>query len=51
MVGRWFTDFWGKDFNSAVIDGLAGPDIRSEYSLHAPLRGRNAVRGFTTPLC
>ena len=39
VVGRWFTEFWGKDFNPAVIDELAAPDIRFEYSLHAPRRG------------
>ena len=39
VVGRWFTEFWGKDFNPAVIDELAAPDIRFEYSLHAPLSG------------
>jgi SnoaL-like polyketide cyclase len=46
VVGRWFSEFWGKDFNPAVIDELAAPDIRFEYSLHAPLRGRDAVRSF-----
>ena len=35
IVGRWFTEFWGKDYNPAVIDELAAPDIRFEYSLHA----------------
>jgi hypothetical protein len=39
VVGRWFTEFWGKDFNPAVIDELAAPGIRFEYSLHAPCRG------------
>ncbi len=48
VVGRWFTEFWGKDFNPAVIDELAAPDIRFEYSLHAPLRGREAIREFAT---
>ncbi len=48
IVGRWFTEFWGKDFNPAVIDELAAPDIRFEYSLHAPCRGRNQVRTFGT---
>ena len=48
IVGRWFTEFWGKDFNPAVIDELAAPDIRFEYSLHAALRGRDAVREFAT---
>ena len=46
IVGRWFTEFWGPDFNPAVIDELAAPNIRFEYSLHAPLRGRDAVRDF-----
>src|SRR5438552_927238 len=27
IVGRWFTEFWGGDFNPAVIDELAAPDI------------------------
>jgi predicted ester cyclase len=46
VVGRWFTEFWGQDFNPDVIGELAAPDIRFEYSLHAPLRGRDAVRAF-----
>jgi predicted ester cyclase len=48
VVGRWFTEFWGPDFNPAVIDELAAPDIRFEYSLHAPCRGRDEVRAFAT---
>jgi predicted ester cyclase len=48
IVGRWFTDFWGPEFDPAIIDELAHPDIRFEYSLHAPLRGRDAVREFAT---
>jgi predicted ester cyclase len=48
VVARWFTEFWGKDFNPAVIDDLAAPDIRFEYSLHAPRRGRDQVRAFAT---
>jgi predicted ester cyclase len=48
IVGRWFTEFWGPDFNPAVIDELAAPDIRFEYSLHAPCRGRDEVRAFAT---
>jgi predicted ester cyclase len=46
IVGRWFTEFWGPDFNPGVIDELAHPDIRFEYSLHEPLRGRDEVREF-----
>jgi hypothetical protein len=48
IVGRWFAEFWGKNFNPAVIDELAAPDIRFEYSLHAPCRGRDDVRQFAT---
>ena len=29
VVGRWFTEFWGENFNSDVIDELASPDIDS----------------------
>ena len=43
IVGRWFTEFWGNPWNPAVIDEIAAPDIRFEYSMHAPLRGRDAV--------
>ena len=46
VVGRWFTEFWGKEFNPAIVDELAAPDIRFEYSLHEPLRGRDAVLAF-----
>lgn len=46
IVGRWFTEFWGKDFNPAVVEELAVPGIRFEYSLHAPCRGRAQVRAF-----
>ena len=48
VVGRWFTEFWGPDFNAGVIDELAAPDILFEYSLHSPCRGRDQVRAFAT---
>jgi predicted ester cyclase len=48
VVARWFTEFWGKEFNPAVIDEIAASDIRFEYSLHAPCRGRDEVRRFAT---
>jgi predicted ester cyclase len=48
VVDKWFTEFWGSDFNPAVIDELAHPDIRFEYSLHSPLRGRDQVRRFAS---
>ncbi len=48
IVGRWFSEFWGSEFDPAVIDELAAPDIRFEYSLHEPCRGRDEVRAFAT---
>lgn len=48
IVGRWFTEFWGEQFNPGVIDELAAPDIRFSYSLHSPCRGRDQVRVFAT---
>ena len=48
IVGRWFTEFWGNPWNPDVIDELAAPDIRFEYSMHAPRRGREEVKKFAT---
>jgi predicted ester cyclase len=48
VVGRWFTEFWGETFNPGIIDELAAPNIRFEYSMHAPCRGRDEVREFAT---
>jgi hypothetical protein len=36
VVGRWFTEFWGNPWNPGVVDELAAPDIRFEYSMHGP---------------
>ena len=46
IVGRWFTEFWGKDFNSSVIDELASPNMLLKYSLHEPRRGRADIKAF-----
>ena len=48
IVERWFTEFWGADYNPDVIDELAAPAIRFEYSMHSPRRGRDEVRDFAT---
>ncbi len=48
VVARWFGEFWGNPWNPEVIDELAAPDIRFEYSMHAPCRGRDEVREFAT---
>ncbi len=42
IIGRWFTDFWGKNYNPGIVDELATPDMLLLYSMHAPCRGRKA---------
>ena len=46
VVGRWFTEFWGKDCNLAVVDDLAAPDMLLKYSLHEPRQGRSDIKAF-----
>ncbi|MEL7554051.1 ester cyclase [Pseudomonas protegens] len=48
VVGRWFTEFWGKNPNLAVIDEIAAPDMLLHYSLHEPRRGRDDIKAFMT---
>jgi hypothetical protein len=48
IVGRWFTEFWGKTCNLAVVDELAAPDMLLQYSLHEPRRGRDDIKAFMT---
>ena len=46
LVGRWFTGFWGKTYNPAIVDELAAPDMLLQYSLHAPRRGHADIKAF-----
>lgn len=46
IVGRWFTEFWGKTYNPAIVEELASPDMLLQYSLHAPRRGRENIKVF-----
>src|SRR3954464_12113108 len=46
IVGRWFTDFWGKTCNLDIVDELAAPDMLLQYSLHAPRRGQDDIKAF-----
>jgi predicted ester cyclase len=48
VVGRWFTEFWGKDINLAVVDEIAAPNMLLQYSLHEPRRGRDDIKAFMT---
>lgn len=46
LVGRWFTQFWGKSCDPSVVDAIAAPDMLLQYSLHAPRRGRADIKSF-----
>jgi hypothetical protein len=48
VVGRWFTEFWGKNVNLAVVDEIAAADMLLKYSLHEPRRGRDDIKAFMT---
>mgnify|MGYP001076407164 FL=1 len=48
VVVRWFTEFWGKDVNLAVVDDIAAPDMLLKYSLHEPRRGHDDIKAFMT---
>src|ERR1700722_2199046 len=48
VVVRWFTEFWGKDVNLAVVDEIAAPDMLLKYSLHEARRGRADIKAFMT---
>jgi predicted ester cyclase len=48
IVGRWFTDFWGKTCRLDIVDEIAHPDMLLRYSLHEPRRGRADIKNFMT---
>jgi predicted ester cyclase len=48
IVGRWFTDFWGKSCQLSIVDELAAPEMLLQYSLHEPRRGRDDIKAFMT---
>src|ERR1700720_331939 len=48
IVGRWFTEFWGKTCDLDVVDAIAAPDMLLKYSLHEPRRGREDIKAFMT---
>ncbi len=48
IVGRWFTQFWGKSCDLSVVDAIAAPDMLLQYSLHEPRRGHADIKAFMT---
>ncbi len=47
IVGRWFTDFWGKTCNLGIVDELAAPDMLLQYSITSSADGKagEPIRG------
>jgi predicted ester cyclase len=50
IVDRWLTSFWGKDYDPAIVDELAAPNIFFSYSLHMPRIGPVSLKTFMTDL-
>ncbi|MGH6684045.1 MAG: ester cyclase [Pseudolabrys sp.] len=48
IVGRWFTDFWGKTCNLKIVDEIAASDMLLKYSLHQQRRGHADIKAFMT---
>lgn len=49
IIGRWFTNFWGKTCDLGIVDEIAAPDMLLHYSLHEPRRGgREDIKAFMT---
>jgi predicted ester cyclase len=48
IVGKWFADFWGENFNLNIVDELASPDMLLNYSLHEPRKGHQDIKAFMT---
>ena len=46
VVGRWFTEFWGKTYNPAIVDALASSNMLLKYSLHEARRGHENIKVF-----
>lgn len=46
IVGRWFTNFWGKTYDLRIVDELAAPNMLLRYSLHEPRHGRDDIKAF-----
>jgi predicted ester cyclase len=46
IVAKWFDQFWGKTYQSSVIEELAHPDMLLKYSLHEPRKGHADIKAF-----
>src|SRR6202047_2488532 len=48
IVGRWFTDFWGRTCECGIVHEPAAPGMLLQYSLHAPRKGHADIKSFMT---
>lgn len=46
IVLKWLTGFWSAQYNPAIIDELAAPDMVLKYSLHKPRKGHADIKDF-----
>ncbi len=46
IVGKWLNNFWSANYNPAIIDELAAPDMILQYSLHKPRKGHADIKDF-----
>ena len=46
IVGKWLDNFWSANYNPAIIDELAAPDMILKYSLHKPRKGHADIKDF-----
>jgi SnoaL-like polyketide cyclase len=50
IAERWLEGLWGSSWTPGVVDDLAAPDIRVQFLLQAPRRGRTDVKNYLVEL-
>jgi predicted ester cyclase len=48
IVSRWFTHFWGANYDASIVEEIAAPDMLLHCSLHAPRLGQTDIKAFMT---
>ena len=46
IIIKWLDNFWGERYDPNIVDELASPDMRLQYSLHAPRKGHAQIKDF-----
>jgi predicted ester cyclase len=50
IADRWLTNFWGKDYDPAIVEDLAARHIFFNHSLHTPRVGLESLKTFMADL-